>query len=196
MQRFREHAGPAPQALGLSNWQHFVRRYQRLLYGWLRRSGLPHPDADDVVQEVLAVVARKLPAFRHSRRCGAFRTWLRAILVNRLREFRRARRFAIAGNSPLLDQLADQLAESHCRLTQLLNREHDMHVIQTILELIEPEFRPQTWRVLPPDARRRRRGDGGLRLASARSAARPSRRAKKEMLKKPDRSPNRRPCRG
>lgn len=126
-------------------WEQFVQIYQPLLYGWLRRSGLRHQDADDVVQEVMAVVARELPKFRHNQQCGAFRRWLRTILVNRLREFRRSSRSAIPSNGLLLEKLAGQLADSHCGLTRLFNLEHDMHVIHRTMERIEPEFRPQTW---------------------------------------------------
>jgi RNA polymerase sigma-70 factor (ECF subfamily) len=126
-------------------WEAFVRLYQPLLYGWLRRSGLRHQDADDVVQEVLAVVARELPKFEHNQRCGAFRRWLRNILVNRLREFRRSSRNKVQGNSALLDQLAGQLADSHCGTTRLFDIEHDLHLIHRTLDRIKPEFRPKTW---------------------------------------------------
>ncbi len=126
-------------------WEQFVRLYGPMLYGWLRRSGLHHQDADDLVQEVLAVVARELPNFRHNQQRGAFRRWLRNILVNRLRQFRRARRSAVPGNSDLLDHLAGQLTDSHCGLTRMFDLEHDMHIIHRTLDLIEPEFRPKTW---------------------------------------------------
>ena len=51
----------------------------------LRAAGYPTlqaADADDLTQQVLTVVVRKLPAFRHSGRPGAFRAWLRAITVS------------------------------------------------------------------------------------------------------------------
>ena len=38
-------------------------------------------DVDDLVQEVLAVVLRELPQFEHNGRTGAFRRWLRTILL-------------------------------------------------------------------------------------------------------------------
>src|SRR5262249_34118402 len=74
------------------SWEHFPHSSPPLLYAWLRRYSLREQDADDIVQEVLAVVARELPRFQHNHRRGAFRRWLRIILVNRLRQFRRNRR--------------------------------------------------------------------------------------------------------
>lgn len=39
-------------------------------------------DADDVLQEVLAVVVRRIPEFHRGPRVGAFRAWGRTITVN------------------------------------------------------------------------------------------------------------------
>ncbi len=41
--------------------------------------------ADDVVQNVLLTLASEMPHFVHNQRTGAFRAWLRKILVHRLR---------------------------------------------------------------------------------------------------------------
>src|SRR5947208_510280 len=75
---------PSPES-----WEKLVRLYTPLLQGWLRRYRLRPQDADDLVQDVLAVLVRRLPEFEHRGRPGAFRAWLRTILVNQLRNFRR-----------------------------------------------------------------------------------------------------------
>src|SRR4051812_50050746 len=74
-----------------ASWQQFLTIYTPLIRGWLRRHGVPPADAEDLTQEVLGVVVRKLPGFRHNQRGGAFRTWLRAITTNCLRRAWRAR---------------------------------------------------------------------------------------------------------
>src|SRR5262249_57679001 len=79
---------------------------------WLRRHALQAPDADDLVQEVLAVVVREIPNFRHDLRTGAFRRWLRTVTVNRLRTFWRGQRARpqATGTSDfekVLDQMED-----------------------------------------------------------------------------------------
>src|SRR5262249_22771696 len=86
------------------SWQNFCKHYIPLLSGWLRRYSVRRQDVDDIVQEVLTVVARHLPNFRHNKRRGAFRRWLRMILVNRLRHFRRRRlQDTTASNSGLIE---------------------------------------------------------------------------------------------
>src|SRR5271165_3266135 len=73
------------------SWQRLVDLYTPLIRDWLRRHGLQGSDADDLSQEVLAVVVRELPNFRHDMRQGAFRRWLKNITINRLRTFWRSR---------------------------------------------------------------------------------------------------------
>src|SRR5947209_19592475 len=74
-----------------ASWQRLVDLYTPLIRGWLARHARLH-DADDLVQEVLAIVVRKLPKFRRTPRTGAFRCWLRTITVNCLRGLWRAQR--------------------------------------------------------------------------------------------------------
>src|SRR4051812_18414025 len=73
------------------DWQRLVDIYTPLVHGWLRRQEVPPADADDLVQDVLGVLVRELPAFEHNHRPGAFRAWLRAITVNRIRGYWRSR---------------------------------------------------------------------------------------------------------
>src|SRR4051812_4296253 len=101
----REPSGPA--------WQRLTDLYAPLLRRWLGRHRLQPSDADDVVQEVLSVVARQLPGFAHGGQ-GAFRAWLRAILTNQLRAFWRKRRgLPLAGEAAerLLAELEDPTSD-------------------------------------------------------------------------------------
>src|SRR5690348_15230258 len=90
------------------SWQELVAIYQPWLRDWLRAHFLQDADVDDVVQEVLTVLVEEMSLFEHNGRRGAFRTWLRGIVVNRLREFQRRTVRAKADNHDLLDQLADE----------------------------------------------------------------------------------------
>ena len=73
------------------SWRRLVDLYTPLIQGWLRRHAVPAADADDLTQEVMAVVVRELPQFNHNQQRGAFRNWLRTITVNRLRVLWRSR---------------------------------------------------------------------------------------------------------
>ena len=82
-------------------WQPLVDLYTPLINAWLRRHGVSADDAEDLTQEVLEVVVREVARFRHNGRVGAFRTWLRTITINCLRQSLRSRRVqAQATGSP------------------------------------------------------------------------------------------------
>src|SRR5262245_33214981 len=108
-------------------WQQLLELYTPLVRSWLRRHGLADADAEDLVQEVLAMVVRELPHFEHNRRPGAFRGWLRAVVLNRWRDFWRGRRDrpVAPGGSDFARALA-QLEDPNSELSQLWDREHGL----------------------------------------------------------------------
>jgi len=91
-------------------------------------------------------VSRELPGFEHSERPGAFRSWLRTILVHRLRNFWRSRQYRpiATGDSDLMRQL-DELADQNSTMSRVWNQQHDRHVVDRVLELIRPKVAPKTW---------------------------------------------------
>lgn len=127
-------------------WQRLVRVYSPLIRGWLRRYATAEHEMDDLVQEVLTVVVRRLPEFERQPRTGAFRCWLRTITVNCLRDFWRARRIRpqVTGDSDF-QQTLNQLADSTSGLSKMWDEEHDRHVTERLLELIKPSFSDKTW---------------------------------------------------
>jgi RNA polymerase sigma-70 factor (ECF subfamily) len=135
-------------------WRRLVDVYTPLLHAWLRRyDALSAADADDLVQDVLLTVSREMPGYQPTSQPGAFRGWLRTILVNRLRHFWRARRHrpAAVGGSDFIDQL-DQLQDNDSHVSRLWDREHDRHVMGRLLEAIRPRFAAATWRAFEMQA--------------------------------------------
>lgn len=128
-------------------WLHMVDLYTPLIRGWLRRYALPEQDVDDLVQDVMAVVVRKLPDFRKQPQIGAFRRWLRTITVNCLRDLWRARRYRPAGGGDgEFGKILDQLEDPESALSKIWDREHDAHVARHLLAKIQPRFEEKTWR--------------------------------------------------
>lgn len=129
------------------SWNRLVDLYQPLLRRWVSAFQIQPADAEDLVQDVLATVAVDLPAFRHNRRAGAFRTWLRRILTNRARNWLRSRqnRPLVTGTSSFHEQL-EQLADDQSELSRLWDQEHNEHVIRRLTKAVERRFEPKTWR--------------------------------------------------
>nr|WP_303652722.1 sigma-70 family RNA polymerase sigma factor [Paludisphaera mucosa] len=118
--------------------------YLPLLRRWLGRVPGLGAEADDLAQEVFAVVAREIPRFDR-RREGSFRAWLRCVAVNRVRTYqKRRRRFPIAGLDPSAGFL-ESLADPDGELAREWDREHDQFVFQKLLGIVRPDFAAATW---------------------------------------------------
>src|SRR5262249_7484087 len=121
-----------------ADWQRLVELYTPLIRAWLRRHAPQLRDVDDVVQDVLTVVVRRLPECEHQR-TGSFRRWLKSITVNCLRDHwkRQRHRPVGTGDSDFLD-LLQQLEDPRSEPSRLWDEEHDRHVAQRLLEMIRP----------------------------------------------------------
>jgi RNA polymerase sigma-70 factor (ECF subfamily) len=120
-------------------WRRLHDLYAPLIAGWLRRHELPADAAEDVAQQVLEVVVRRLPEFRHNGRVGAFRAWLRNITANCFRRWCRTHRAGVW-------RLPDDLEDPNSAQSRLWDREHDRHVARTLLGWVEAEFQSTTIR--------------------------------------------------
>ena len=59
------------------SWKEFFDTYWRLIYAVALKSGLTDAEAQDVVQETIISVAKNIRKFKHDRKLGSFKGWLR-----------------------------------------------------------------------------------------------------------------------
>jgi RNA polymerase sigma-70 factor, ECF subfamily len=128
---------------GASDWQHLHDIYSPLIRTWLGRAVGQTAEADDLTQEVLVILVRELPTFQKQRH-GSFRAWLRNVVVNRVRGWRRARDRQPAGLDPT-ERFLSQLEDPSSALTQLWDREHDKYLLDRLLAAARRDCEPATW---------------------------------------------------
>src|SRR5262245_50351726 len=120
-------------------WARMTRVYTGLLKAWFAAAGLQPADRDDLTQDALVIVLRRVPEFEHCGRPGGFRAWLRGIATNLLREHWRARPAAQA------DSVLVELVEPGSGLSRAWDAEHERHVLAGLVDLVQPEFTESTW---------------------------------------------------
>jgi len=69
-----------------ASWHVFFDAYWRLIYNVARKSGLSDDAAQDVVQETVISVARKMPGFHYNPGKGSFKQWLLLITRRRIHD--------------------------------------------------------------------------------------------------------------
>lgn len=65
------------------SWQDFFDTYWRLIYAVAIRCGLTHSEAEEVVQETVLCVAKRIGEFKNDPAFGSFKSWL--LLITRRR---------------------------------------------------------------------------------------------------------------
>jgi RNA polymerase sigma factor (sigma-70 family) len=58
------------------SWEEFYGLYREMVYGYARRSGLPHDEAEEATKDVFVRVALTLQEFDSNPGKGSFRAWL------------------------------------------------------------------------------------------------------------------------
>jgi RNA polymerase sigma-70 factor, ECF subfamily len=129
-----------------ASWKDLADLSRPFFVSWLSQQNLPKRDRDDLTQEILVSVVQYLPSFRHSGRPGAFRSWLRTIATNRVRDYWRARehRAPVSGGSAVAEVL-NQVADPNSGPDRHWDDEHDRYILRCLLDLVEQEFEPATF---------------------------------------------------
>jgi RNA polymerase sigma-70 factor (ECF subfamily) len=135
-------------------WKRLTDLYVPLIRRWVRLYAPRSHEIDDLVQDVMATLARELATFRHNERVGAFRTWLRTVTVHRLRaswQAEKGRPRAIGGDESI--RAIEHLEDPNSPLSRTWDEEHDRHVAHVLLESIRLEFQPATWHAFTAQVR-------------------------------------------
>ena len=125
-------------------WEEFVERYGRHIYRWCRRWKLQNADAEDVTQDILAKLARKLRDLAYDS-SGSFRGWLKTVTHHAWRDFvdspRRAR--AAAGGSQIGELL--HTLEAREDLVGKLEETFDLELLEVAKVRVRLRVAPHTW---------------------------------------------------
>lgn len=74
------------------SWRDFFETYWRLIYSTARKGGLSDAEAQEVVQETVIVVAKKMKEFKYDPAIGSFKGWLKLVTRRRIADQYRKRK--------------------------------------------------------------------------------------------------------
>jgi RNA polymerase sigma-70 factor (ECF subfamily) len=126
-------------------WVRLHELYSPLVRRWLQRIPGLGDDAADLVQEVLMVIVRELPAFERQRD-GSFRCWLRLVTINRARKcWKQRQRRPAVGRGEDTENFLTRLEDPASLISKQWDEEHDRYVLDRLLMIVEKDFAPRTW---------------------------------------------------
>lgn len=133
--RVRDHADETA-------WAEFHDLYSPFLYDYARSRGLQAADAEEVRSECLIAITKQIAEFRYERKRGAFRSWLRTMVVRRvIDQFRRRGRWQMDASrlAGLVDD-ADQPDELWARMWRQNHLRHCMKQVQRLVTAVTWEI--------------------------------------------------------
>lgn len=74
------------------SWRDFFETYWRLIYSTARKGGLSDAEAQEVVQETVIAVAKKMKDFKYDPAVGSFKGWLKLVTRRRIADQYRKRK--------------------------------------------------------------------------------------------------------
>jgi RNA polymerase sigma-70 factor (ECF subfamily) len=125
-------------------WGEFVDHYGAKIYAWCRKWNLQEADAQDVTQNVLLKLARKMSEFTYDP-SRSFRAWLKTLTHHAWSDFLegRGRPGLGSGDSGEADLLASVAARDD--LVRRLEEEFDRELLEEAMLRVRLRVAPQTW---------------------------------------------------
>jgi RNA polymerase sigma-70 factor (ECF subfamily) len=125
-------------------WDDFVRRYGRKIHAWCRRWNLQDADAEDVTQNVLLTIARKMRTFTYDP-TRSFRGWLRTLAHAAWCDWLEGRRRATPGPGEVrgIEQL--ETVEARDELVARLEEEYERELLDEAMARVRLRVEKRTW---------------------------------------------------
>lgn len=125
-------------------WAEFLGIYQPVVYRMARRRGLQDADAQDVVQQVFASIARSIDTWTSGADRPPFRAWLTTVARNAITNaLTRRPRDRAAGATSVVERLNAVPAPEET--TSEIIRESRREIVHWAAKQIRSEFTEQTW---------------------------------------------------
>lgn len=129
------------------SWRDFFETYWKLIYSTATKAGLSDADAQDVVQETVLTVTRRIGDFRYDPQKGSFKGWLLRITSSRIYDHLRRRKphetqaasTAPPGDADVLGQIPDPAGPL---IEQVWEAEWQQNLTDAALQRIKHQVRP------------------------------------------------------
>ncbi len=128
-------------------WSDFVFYYRKYIYNIVKRMGLKHHDAEEIVQTVLMKAWQKMPEFNYNPEKGRFRGWLCTVAGNEVRSYFRSKKnhhisMESAGTASM-DEISSEYLITEPEIDKIAKEEWERYLPELAWKTISSQFEPQ-----------------------------------------------------
>jgi len=137
-----------------SSWKDFFETYWKLIYSVARKAGLSDADAQDVVQETVITVSRRINDFNYDPKKGSFKGWLKRVTNSRLCDLQRKKQYQVKGRrlpreerlkTSLVENLPDQ--QTAQVVDAVWDREWKAHILEIARGRVKGRLSPKQYQL-------------------------------------------------
>ena len=137
-----------------AGWREFFDTYWKFIYSMAVRSGLSDQEAEDVVQETVTSVARKMPEFQYEPERCSFKGWLmhvtRLRIVDQLRRRQPAFSQQPAGDhdtrqTPTVERVPDPAGAA--AFEEAWDQEWERNLVDAAMERVKLRVKPEHYQI-------------------------------------------------
>lgn len=131
-----------------TSWRDFFDTYWKLIYNAAIKAGLSHDEAQDVVQDTIIVISRRVQRFKYDPALGSFRGWLLHTTRWRILDHLRKRRPESVQRGPADDTLhgdaIDQIPDpASARIEAVWETEWKQNLFDAAIRCVKQKVRPK-----------------------------------------------------
>ena len=135
------------------SWREFFRTYWKLIYNTAIKAGLSDAEAQDVVQDTVVSVAKKMRDFKYDPALGSFKGWLLQLTSWRiLNQLKKRRPGELLGPAPSDDTSRTPTAEripdpSSLELGHFWDTEWQKNLVDAAIERVKERANPKQYEI-------------------------------------------------
>lgn len=135
------------------SWRDFFNTYWKLIYGAAIKAGLTDAEAQDVVQETVITVAKKMNDFKYDPALGSFKGWLLSTTRWRIEDQRRKRqrggqpRERRSGETHRTDTIERIPDPASFDLDAVWEREWEKNLMDAALQRVKQKVSPKQYQI-------------------------------------------------
>jgi len=126
-------------------WREFFETYWRLIYSVAARAGFNDAEAQDIVQETIIGVAKKMRGFKYDPQIGSFKAWLLLNVRSRIADHLRKRNRPLAlasvpsGGDTWLNAVENLPDPSVSNVDAIWNEEWERNILAAAVDRVKGE---------------------------------------------------------